>query len=252
MHADAHYVIGSTHGVCEDYALAVSVGERAFAVVCDGCSSSANSDVGARLLAAAAAATLREGRFDLPQTLTKAHRALHALELDETALDATLLVAYATDDIIEVRCFGDGIVAARQTDGTLVHLSIGYVNAAPDYPSYQLNALRRRSFDRQLRSPRTLEGPLVDAAEVTDHVRLVLPRSRYHCVAILSDGASAVTESNGDLVAVESVLGSLALASGACPNGAFVHRRLRRWVRRVCPAANWTPNDDVAAAVIRW
>ncbi len=52
MNTDCFYSIGHSHKVCEDYALSGTIGDTlAYAVVCDGCSSSKQVDVGARLLA---------------------------------------------------------------------------------------------------------------------------------------------------------------------------------------------------------
>ena len=58
---DAHFVMGRGHSVCQDYALATARS----AVVCDGCSSSRASDVGARVIALAAIRELRAPAFDI-------------------------------------------------------------------------------------------------------------------------------------------------------------------------------------------
>ncbi|MCA9708502.1 MAG: hypothetical protein KDK70_21815, partial [Myxococcales bacterium] len=64
MYVDAWFAIGDTHVVCEDFACAGHTEAGAgFAVVCDGCSSSPQTDVGARLLAAAARVELERGRL---------------------------------------------------------------------------------------------------------------------------------------------------------------------------------------------
>ena len=53
--ADAHFSIGKTHRVCEDYARAGLLPDgRAFAIVSDGCSSSPDTDFGSRLMTIAA------------------------------------------------------------------------------------------------------------------------------------------------------------------------------------------------------
>lgn len=252
MYVDAHYVIGSGHITCQDYALAEHHGRGAFAVVSDGCSSSPDTDIGSRLLARAAAAQLRHDAFALEDCLALSGRAVDAVGLESAALDATLVVARVDPETIDVRIFGDGVVAATTEDGVLESLVVAYENGAPDYPSYRACMSRHHEYLRDLSSPRVLSGDLTGYATERDHVQLLLPRAHYTAVAILSDGATAVADASGGLVEVGEVLQTMALGSGQCRRGAFAARRLRRWVRRDCPRLGWTPRDDIAAAVIRW
>jgi hypothetical protein len=50
MKADSYFEIGSTHQVCQDYALAYASDDFAYAIMSDGCTSSLNTDIGARLV----------------------------------------------------------------------------------------------------------------------------------------------------------------------------------------------------------
>ena len=59
MNTDCYYEIGHSHIFCEDYALAGIVNNIGYAIVSDGCSSSDNVDVGARVLAHIAKVFLR-------------------------------------------------------------------------------------------------------------------------------------------------------------------------------------------------
>ena len=55
MNTDFYCEIGDSHVACEDYALAGKINDNiSYAIVADGCSSSPNVDVGARVLAHAA------------------------------------------------------------------------------------------------------------------------------------------------------------------------------------------------------
>ncbi|MBM3457554.1 MAG: protein phosphatase 2C domain-containing protein, partial [Armatimonadetes bacterium] len=109
MHADAAFRMGCTHSVCQDYAVALratAAGGPAI-LLADGCSSSPDTDVGARLLARATARVLESVATLAPRTLPeaqrsgveRAHRAAADLGLPAGALDATLLVLAAGDGV---------------------------------------------------------------------------------------------------------------------------------------------------------
>ena len=60
MNADHYYTIGNSHSVCQDYAISGLVENGAYAILSDGCSSSPDVDVGARMLSLSA----KENSFD--------------------------------------------------------------------------------------------------------------------------------------------------------------------------------------------
>lgn len=162
MITDAWFAIGDTHVVCQDFAVAGHTADgNGFAVVCDGCSSSPDTDVGARLLAAAACIPLRQGQLPGPEmgetvetveTVEMAkivEQAAHAaamLQLPPHCLDATLLVALTDQHCCRVRVFGDGVVAAVRHGGQLQVHRFEQPDGAPPYPSYELDPERRRQW----------------------------------------------------------------------------------------------------------
>ena len=108
MNADSTFTIGSSHQVCQDYAVAGLRNDRglasqrnrlAYAVVSDGCSSSIDSDFGSRLLSKAAERLILSEDHAAPDDARLLHEAasLRALRLarkvglDPTSVDATLL-----------------------------------------------------------------------------------------------------------------------------------------------------------------
>lgn len=247
LHIDAHFVRGRSHAVCQDYA-AVGPG---IAVVCDGCSGAPDSDVGARLLAHAAVqaspAAVADGSW-----IRRTEAARELLGLDVAALDATCIVARATEQAIEVTMFGDGVVAARRLDGTLSIIEVSFSQSAPPYPSYALSDVRRQAYDRS-----GLGKPIL--RETGDPPPLLargpglswsFPRAKWTSVLVGSDGLGAFRQVDQTLAPATDVVP--ALFHYPSPRGTFVTRRLRKYLAKEAPACGLHPEDDVAVAALCW
>lgn len=174
MHADHHYEIGSSHTACEDYAVSGTQGGLSYALLADGCSSSKDSDVGARVLCHVAKNAMlylhRQGRLKeeryvsdlLPSVLRemvvmKAIEIRASLGLPHEAFDATLLAAFCCegfrgDPAWGFIGFGDGAAVIRYPDGGSRVFRAEYESGAPYYLSYGMSKERddayRRSYDR--------------------------------------------------------------------------------------------------------
>ena len=174
MKADHHFWIGKTHKVCEDYALSgvkedgVS-GDVTYAIVSDGCSSSPNTDIGARILARAATENLFKAHRGLEvfseAVMAKADSQRLSLGLERSALDATLLVAVNWDgrrrasvfgrSVSEVHqrtdifMMGDGVICIKAKDHREV-IRAEYPLNMPYYPSYLLNEANKSLFNKNL------------------------------------------------------------------------------------------------------
>ncbi len=247
LHVDAHFARGRTHPVCQDYA---TVGPG-IAVVCDGCSGAPDSDVGARLVAHAALQatprTLADGTW-----LQRTETARSALGLGPAALDATCIVARATEDAIAVTMFGDGVVAARRPDGALTIIEVSYPQSAPPYPSYALCELRQQAYESS-----GLGTPTVSATErapmpipVGSGLSWIFPRADWQSVLVGSDGLGAFRDVEQTLAPTTEVVP--ALFRYPSPRGAFVTRRLRKYLAKEAPTRGLHPEDDVAVAALCW
>jgi len=175
MNTDAYFEIGSTHIVCEDYALTgTSDGELAYAILCDGCSSSKHTDLGARLLAHIAKdALLYLNRRKLlhieNQNLTiflddlqelfkelvlkKVSEVKATLCLNTDAFDATLLISVVVGPLHRfIMSWGDGYFLIKRKppkDCTIYGIemiSTEYLSGAPFYLSYALSHDRSISY----------------------------------------------------------------------------------------------------------
>ncbi len=154
---DSHYSIGHTHLVCEDYTRH-GLDPVPHVLVADGCSSSDDSDMGARLLVLRASAMLesllhtedpRQHHWEVGRDLIR--RCLlqvEALDLEPTALDSTLLLAYRRHDQLWVHCYGDGVLALQERGGGLRVIQVDYAHNAPFYLSYLANSERHDLYRR--------------------------------------------------------------------------------------------------------
>lgn len=161
MNADCYFEIGSTHWICEDYALAGSNGDLCYAIVCDGCSSSTNTDVGARIMAHIAKDTLiymhaqdllrasYRGYLEVFQQLVvkKALEVSSTLSVRLDTLDATLLVAAAVGEHERfLMGWGDGFFIIKLANGITRVLRMEYESNAPYYLTYEMNPLRKEIY----------------------------------------------------------------------------------------------------------
>ncbi len=253
---DSHYSMGKTHLVCQDYAWhgqepAPSV------ILADGCSSSPDTDMGARLLVLNARQLLprflaaagdvgrhwRLGRLIVARSLRQAR----ALGLDDSAVDATLMVAFFKRDQVYVHLYGDGCVLARRADGSLWAMRVNYACNSPYYLSYLASPERRLCYQQAVgdsaQSVHILDDDgLAFQRRAYDHPLLLqMAVDEFQVLAVATDGVdSLIHADNGDRLDLRAV--AKEFMAFANPNGAFVKRRLRRALQ--CYARQDIHNSD--------
>ena len=272
MNADCAFVIGKTHAICQDYAAAAS-GEAASVTLADGCSSSADTDIGARLLAKSAERLLqalslnadrREEWADFPGKAARAAwLCARRLGLPSSSLDATLMTVKADAGAFLVTVCGDGVVALGRHDGTIDVLTIGFAANYPQYASYALDASRRRQWAAQPGNIKTVqrgtltgaECTLVETVESTDAVEFFAgTAAEYRFAAVLSDGVQsfARTEQTETSRATYPVLAADVLAALLAFKGGqghFVQRRMQAFGKE-CARRGWHHSDDLSLAAV--
>lgn len=165
MNSDVAFRIGSTHQVCQDYARAGSVAGLHYAIISDGCSSSPDTDVGARILVIEAESSLRMAQLGcpgqaatglifpkcIPMIAGNAQSTSKLLGLPHGHLDATLgiVTAFESDGLVSLDgwLFGDGVIVTKMFDTikkteVMNVTTLQYESGYPDYPSYSLDAKR--------------------------------------------------------------------------------------------------------------
>lgn len=265
MRTDCFFAIGSSHTICQDYAIA----NGPFIALSDGCSSSEHTDVGARLLSLAAQEETygwlaHESNDSGNWIIRRANSARNELGLSYESLDATLLMAYATNENkIHIRAFGDGAIALRRKSGETETWSIDYEHETPAYLSYLIHEDRRRrylqsGYGRQIIT-RYIDGVEVDCEHIDRDMHsfgrpfgFFFDPSLYDMVCLFSDGVRSFTQTadTGGIIAVgmHEVISHIMAIKNA--NGAFLTRRCKAFLNRHCIAARWRHHDDFSAAAI--
>ena len=175
MNTDSYFEIGSSHIVCEDYTLSGTMdGELSYAILCDGCSSSNHTDLGARLLAHIAKdvilylnrrKVLHIDNKDFHSSLgninalfqelilKKISEVKSSLCLSSETFDATLLIALAIGPHVrKLMSWGDGyfIIKRKPPVNATVYgmelISTEFVSGAPYYLSYGLSHDRSTGY----------------------------------------------------------------------------------------------------------
>lgn len=262
MSYDAYFAKGKAHKVCEDYAFA----RPEVAVVSDGCSSSPDTDWGARFLCQSAllrAAGLGAWEEAGQAMMVDAKLMQESCRLPVDCLDATLL-AIVPGAEPHVRVWGDGVVVMRyrESGDLLVHI-IEYDSNAPAYPSYLLSESRYAVYMANTgRAKRTLvlkhvnSGGTVAGESVTDLTGFpldgdVLPidPNLFDLVAVFTDGVQSFQRREGrHLVPVDvlEVLGHLNFRG----QGEFVTRTMRWFLNKFCSKEGWQHTDDLGVAAM--
>ena len=255
MNTDCAYVIGSSHQVCQDYA---RVGDG-YALLSDGCSSSPDTDIGARLLVVTAETLMRDANGDAWEQALAMNTAQQAreLHLPPSCLDATLLVARVVGETVCVTIIGDGAVVWETHGGVQETLICSFSENRPLYASYLANDERKAQWEAtqpQMQICRRREGRC-DESTVTDwemlNPLLTIPRQDCRFVALFSDGVGSFTErtATGETRAVPIGEVVRELVKFKSFKGAFAQRRMNAFLKQ-CAARGWKHHDDLSMAVI--
>ena len=212
MNVGSFFTIGSTHIVCEDYALhGLNDINEMFAIVSDGCSNGGvrvHTDFGSRLLCKSAEKHLTL----LPHNVESfKERVITTAELQVqtyfnmplACLTATLGVALQVGDSIHTMLIGDGFIGGKRRDGMWVVYEFEF-EQAPYYLKYTLHDEEQLYFDRfgslgtrtkwSFLTPDDVEEEVVNfdlrADNHPKHFGLDFSMSDYEFVFITSDGLS--------------------------------------------------------------
>jgi hypothetical protein len=272
MNSDCAFFIGRDHKICQDYAISQNVKDTSYVIIADGCSSSQDTDIGARFLAKAGESFIYQIQVG-PEPLSSLERfhqqtahfaslGTKVLKLDQSCLDATMLTIKANENGFVATCYGDGVVALVRKDGKLELISVDFVEGYPLYISYTLDALRMKRFENQktnFKEVTRLKIPDIDHRVGVEHSKQTIEfhfgtSDEYLFAAVLSDGVHTFSEMAEDdpervvrHVSMPEIV-SLILAFKST-SGDFVHRRMQAFYK-ICAARRWQHHDDLSVGVV--
>ena len=268
MNTNSTYSIGKDHIVCEDYAVSGMTKDLAYAIVCDGCSASPDVDFGARVVAMSAKeilinhvnspiAFLREKEVS-PElfgelTIKLSSRIFSILpSLHIQALDSTLLVTWVKEKKLTAYIYGDGVLIHRTKAGIATTVHISLTSGAPDYLSYDLDPVRRKSYGEIEDNKKVIAVCIggktiqVDAEPLKPYI-LNTPVEDGDVITVISDGINSFRKADNTPIPwtdlVEEFTGYKTL------EGEFVLRRIAAFKRK-CLKEGTVHSDDISAASI--
>lgn len=248
---DTFFMQGTTHPVCQDYALAGSSNGYPYIIVTDGCSGSKDTDTGARILARYAASLVSLLDNNDPSMATKnfgdltirLSRDFLLPGLDKTALDATLIVCVALADRFRVLAFGDGIIfTADKQLNTLIE----FTHSAPFYLNYLGDEERLLAYRKIGPKVRVNNGDFRNPEEKP--LLFDFLYSETDRVGIGSDGWLTFTTEHGDVLPVGDI--EEELLAFKTTTGAFVQRRIRNGLVKKLQKKGFAAADDISFAAL--
>ncbi len=281
MNTDCAFSIGTTHEVCQDYALS---GEFSVTIA-DGCSGSILSDFGSRVLSVTAMNKMLDLKslHDLDETelILLSRPSIKVLNLPHECLDATLLCAARIDDAAEAICYGDGVIAVKLENKNILVISIEYTDSYPFYINYLFDTTGRyKNWKEYHNKRRVVFSVIKENGEVeiinkncdsttrlrydnneegimrlSDHrVMIETISPEVESITILSDGVQSFyqtitsgTSKHNEKVSYHDVLKEL--LSFKNYTGRFVQRRMNKFIK-TCRRNDWNHSDDISIATI--
>jgi hypothetical protein len=252
---DSYYTIGSTHQYCQDYADSGAYNEFVYACISDGCSSSKDSDIGARWLCKSFPLDQiisKEGQKTEDELVQSIRCAYPSGIFGQQSLDATLLglVYDKTSDQLRIYAWGDGQIHLKYKDGRAINYSISYKSNAPYYLSYRLSdktAQYEKEFGLDYAVVKEIDREVETSFFACKNFFKVVENASktLDFAAVMSDGIESFMfplSLNKQLVQNEFL-------NFKSLNGEFVKRRFQGF-KRFCARESVSYHDDLSLAAI--
>lgn len=273
---DNFLTIGKGHEICEDYTI-MGDSPTPYLIISDGCSSSKNTDLGARILAHSfkkqflAVDSLEH--LNLPflglTSLPEAKVLISLLNLNDSALDATLLFGYEIPkhNIFAIICFGDGYIFTKNTEGIITIHEISYKQEAPYYLNihgYSGYNNRKKQWEKDfpdnVRVDKVLkfneQGECIENKEVKFKEKvhsldtypiMHLNLGKFESIGIASDGIGSFLDYNGNKIPIYDCVKEI--LAFKIKKGQFLRRRMKKMLKDYAKKDIYA-YDDISVAVL--
>jgi len=270
MNSDSYFEIGSSHIVCQDYALSGMYDNMVYSIISDGCSEAPNSEIGAQIMchsAKYAITLLHQSRvFDQCDLSTLSSllgniiykriddiRKLYPLPL--AALQATLHIVMAYRDVAFTFSWGDGVIICKWSTGQTVITDISFPCGAPVY------LVTDESNYRQERQQANEACEVVIKTYNNENVT-VASQNPFKCIAsylhvhksstpssitICSDGVKSYKEKN--IIDVPLLTMASEFTDFASTEGVFVECCMK-FLKKKAVKQQWSHYDDICCGAI--
>jgi hypothetical protein len=265
MNSDSYFEIGSSHLVCQDYALSGSYKDMHYGIVSDGCSSAMHSEIGAQILCHVARYNIQlyydlffylHEKFLMPllgnSILKRADEIRKIYPINIDALQATLLIIVAKENRAQFFGWGDGYFIIK-TSNRLHHEKIDYPETnAPFYLStdresyidkFGSNTSKIRTendigYARQAKIEEAFDEPSFHA---------FIDLSLGDTITITTDGLGQYLDQNKNSVPDQDIISQI--IDYPSIKGTFVKRTMN-FLKRDMLKKDWSHTDDIGLATI--
>lgn len=261
MNTDSVYQIGSTHKVCEDYALSFSSDKTGIACIADGCSSSKDTDFGARLILQTYLEK-RKHSEDRKEALNRTIETLWALRriigFDLHVFDSTFLdIEVHSLGFKSIGFIGDGAYCYLYDDILYIRVREAKDNL-PFYISYLSGKIENIEEIRMFEKTYRID---FKTKECLDHTEIVggednlyynytiIPRTSDFGL-VFSDGITSVLDNKNQRIDPVTTIVEFVKQLKRF-NGTFIQRGMIGF-NKICKKNEWTHYDDLSVAGIHF
>ena len=283
LRIDSYFTNGKVNKVCQDY---VIHGETPipYVILCDGCSSSKFTDVGARILAhSAKEALITLKPFEIlnitrykeqecwddfgSATISFAKGSIKSLGLPNESLDATLMVMFYIEEEKSLRylIYGDGSVIFLKKNIPCTIYDFSFEGNAPYYLSYRIDPERRKLYDEFAKEFRGVtqkqhvifmdgtEYPFCRSGTLYNRENVLncsfSDKSEFNGALLCSDGISSfVNFESAERVSIEPIAKEFTAFKNF--NGEFIKRRIRRAMEDLSKNQIYNTDDVSVGGII--
>lgn len=283
---DSYFEIGSTHDICQDYALSGNINNIAFAIITDGCSESHKKcgevDFGARVVAYSARDAIYSlflnGPESLPMdfdkckslgttirqnTLVNIKPIKERLRLHEMFADSTLVIALTDGKTTYAFIFGDGGIITTYKNGKILYDEMNFTSSAPYYIVYTEDTNRNNGYKSKFgKDPAFHNQYIIEAnKEVVVNKRQApeINEKIYEFSSFMYTDISSITVTSDGIKSYQNLSGAVKdiIAEKMVPRfvsfksnvGCYSQRRMKT-LKKECDVENIAHYDDISTSTI--